>query len=60
MQSHDIEYRTTVKDTDQCLIHKAACEVVDHSDSILSKYMAEFKENTCDDSGHNILGVQWK
>ncbi len=57
MQSHDIEYWTAVKDTDQCLIHKTACEVVNHSDSILSKYMGPFIRHTIEKGGDEFLYI---
>ena len=28
MELHDVEYCTGIKDTDRCLIHTAACDVV--------------------------------
>ena len=43
MELHNLEYRTAIKDTDCCLIHKAACEVCEQGETILSMYIANFK-----------------
>jgi len=60
MESHNIEYQTAVKVTEWCLIHKAACELVDSSNTNLSKYVSGFKTIDSDDNqGHNILAIRW-
>ena len=61
MESHNIEFRTAVKDTERCLIHKAACELVEEGDTTISKYVSVFKTNEFEESqGHNILGIRWR
>jgi len=45
MESHNIEFQTAIKDTECCLIHKAACELVENGDMIISKYVSDFKTN---------------
>jgi len=60
MELHNIEFWTAVKDTDQCLIHKAACGLVGNGDTIVSKYISDFKTiHSKDNQGHNILGIRW-
>ncbi len=44
MESHNIEFCTAIKDTECCLIHKAACELMENSDTIISKYISDFKQ----------------
>ena len=58
MESHNIEFWTAVKDTEHCLIHKAACELVEKGDTIISKYVSDFKQMI--NQGHNILGIRWQ
>jgi len=55
MEAHNIEYCTAVKDSDWCPIHNAATEVADNGDTILSKYLAEFKSDKSMECGHHIL-----
>jgi len=57
MQAHNFELRTAVKDIDRCVIHKASCDIIDRSKSVLSKYIGAFKDAACKSSGKNILGV---
>jgi len=53
MESHSIEFRTAAKDTERCLIHKAACKLVEKGDTIISKYVSDFKRRDSRDSqGH--------
>jgi len=59
MQAHNFELWTAMKDIDQCVIHKASCDIIDRSKSMLSKYIRAFKDAACKSSGKNILGVQW-
>jgi len=60
MESHNINFSTVVKDTDHCLIHKAASDFVLHGNTILTKYLAEFKEQQSETIGHNIQGICWR
>jgi len=62
MESHNIEFWTAIKDTECCLIHMAACELVEnHSDTIISKYVSDFKSSdSVESQGHNILGIRWQ
>jgi len=61
MESQNIEFWTAIKDTEHCLIHKAACELVENGDTIISKYVSDFKTSDSEDSqGHNILGIRWQ
>jgi len=60
MEMHDVKYQTAIKDTDQCLIHKAACAVFEQGETILSKYLAEFKPAMLENVGNNILGICWQ
>jgi len=40
---------------------QAACELVENGDSIISKYVSDFKTIDSEDSqGHNILGIRWQ
>jgi len=57
MQAHNFELWTAMKDIDQCVIHKAFCDIIDRSKSVLSKYIGAFKDVACKSSGENILGV---
>ena len=59
MELHDVEYCTGIKDTNRCLIHTAACDVVNQGDSILSKVMPEFRTTPVEMKGCNILGIRW-
>jgi len=60
MELHNVEYQMAIKDTDHCLIHKAACEVYKQGETILSLYIAEFKPSRLENIGHNILGIHWQ
>jgi len=60
MEAHDFEYRTAMKDIDRCVIDKAACEIVEKSESIIAKLMPYYNTQTSDLVGHNILGIRWK
>jgi len=61
MESHNIEFWTAIKDTEHCLIHKTACELVENGDMIISKYVSVFKTNEFEEGqGHNILGIRWR
>jgi len=51
------KYHTAVKDSDQCHIYKAAIEVVNNGDTILSKYFVEFKSEMSIGCGTHILGI---
>jgi len=60
MELHDVKYWTAIKDTDWCLIHKAACEALEQGETILTMYIAEFKPTKQENVGHNILGIHWQ
>ncbi len=60
MELHNVEYQTAIIDTNQCLIHKAACKVFKQGETILTMYMAEFKPTMPENVGHNILGIHWQ
>jgi len=57
MEAHDFEYRTAMKDIDRCVINKAACEIVEETESIVAKLMPYYNTQTSDLVGHNILGI---
>ncbi len=39
----------------------AACGLVENSDTVISKYISDFKTSDSEDSqGHNILGIRWQ
>jgi len=57
MEAHDFEYQTAMKDIDRCVIDKAACEIVEETESIVAKLMPYYNTQTSDLVGHNILGI---
>ena len=57
MQAQDFEYCTAVKDIENCVIHKAVCEVVDNDYSILTDILPELQKIN-DDKGSHILGAR--
>jgi len=60
MEAHNFEYRMAMKDTDRCVIDKAACEAVQGTDSILQKLCPYGNKDKSKLVGHNILGIRWK
>ena len=58
MEAHNFEYRMAMKDTDRCVIDKAACEAVQGTDSILQKLCPYGNEDKSKLVGHNILGIR--
>jgi len=41
------------------LIDKAASDILLDGETVLTKYIAEFKEQHSENIGHNILGIYW-